>query len=88
METAATLKKHTVLLVDDEQLLTLISLVLGAHGYNVMTAENSEEALNRMERTKPDIVLTDIWMPGMDGIELAGKIRESYPEIPVLNMTA
>jgi len=88
METTATLKKHTVLVVDDDQqVLASISQVIGAHGYNVMTAENAEEALDRMERTRPDIVLTDIRMPGMDGIELAGKIHEGYPEIPVLIMT-
>ena len=88
MQTTATLKKQAVLVVDDDQqVLTSISLVIGAHGYNVMTAENAEEALDRMERTRPDIVLTDIRMPGMDGIELAGKIHEGYPEIPVLIMT-
>jgi len=89
METTAALKKHTVLVVDDDrQLLGLVSLLLGAHGYNVMTSEKAEEALGRMERAGPDIVLTDIRMPGMDGIELAGKIHARYPEIPVLIMTA
>jgi putative two-component system response regulator len=89
METTATLKKHSVLVVDDDQqVLTLIPLILGAQGYNVMTAKNAEEALDRMESAEPDIVLTDIRMPGMDGIELAGKIHVRYPEIPVLIMTA
>jgi putative two-component system response regulator len=89
METTAALKKHTVLVVDDERrVLESILMLLGAHGYRVMTAENAEEALDRMERAGPDIVLTDIRMPGMDGIELAGKIHQRYPEIPVLIMTA
>ena len=89
METAAELKKHTVLVVDDDkQVLASILLLLGASGYKVITVENAEEALDRMAGTVPDIVLTDIRMPGMDGIELAGIIHGRYPEIPVLIMTA
>jgi putative two-component system response regulator len=88
METTSELNGCTILVVDDDQLvLGSFVMLLDAHGYKVMTAENAEEALDRIERASPDIVLTDIRMPGMDGIELAGRIHERDPEIPVLIMT-
>ncbi len=88
METTAALNKHTVLVVDDDkQVLGSILLILCASGYKVITGENAADALGRMEREVPDIVLTDIRMPGMDGIELAGIIHDRYPEIPILIMT-
>jgi putative two-component system response regulator len=88
METTSALNKHTVLVVDDDkQVLGSLLLILCASGYKVIASENAGDALDRMERTVPDIVLTDIRMPGMDGIELAGIIHDRYPEIPVLIMT-
>ncbi|MCK9417831.1 MAG: response regulator [Nitrospirae bacterium] len=89
MEQAATQKKHTILVVDDDPLvLGSILMLLSAHNYKVLKADNAEAALDKLRETDVDIVLTDIRMPGMDGIELAGKIHEINPEIPVLVMTA
>jgi putative two-component system response regulator len=89
MEQVATRKKHTLLVVDDDHLvLESLLLLLSAHEYRVLTADNAAAALDKLRETNVDIVLTDIRMPGMDGIELAGKIHDLDPGIPVLIMTA
>ncbi len=89
MEPAATQNKYTVLVVDDDHhMLESLLLLLSAYEYNVVTADNAVDALDNLPRSDVDIVLTDIKMPGMNGLELAGKIRELYPETPVLIMTA
>ena len=81
-------KNTSVLIVDDDaQVLESLLLLLDAHGYAVTTACDAAEALSRMESQSVDVVLTDIRMPGMNGLELAGKLHESDPDIPLLIMT-
>lgn len=89
MEPEATQKKKTVLVVDDDyHILESLRLLLDAYGYDAVTADNAAGALDKLRDMDVDIVLTDIRMPGMDGLELAGKIHDSIPELPVLIMTA
>jgi len=89
MSGALTKKKYTVLLVDDDhQVLESLLLLLSAYDYKVVTADNALAALDKLIEADVDIVLTDIRMPGMDGIELLGKIHALEPEMPVLIMTA
>ena len=81
--------QETILVVDDEQqVLEMLLLVLNENGYQVVTAAGSAEALERLEDREIKVVLTDIRMPDMDGIELAGIIHDRYPDLPVLIMTA
>jgi putative two-component system response regulator len=91
MEMEATRKKHTILVVDDDyQVLQSLRLVLTTFEYKVVTADSAGKALAILHNPEAgvDIVLTDIRMPGMDGLELTAKIRELDPEIPVLIMSA
>lgn len=89
MEPDVTHKKQTVLIVDDDyHVLESLLLLLSAYEYKVVTAGNAAGALDKLRDTDVDIVLTDIRMPGMDGIELAGIIHNLDPEMPVLIMTA
>ena len=89
MEAESARERQTVLVVDDDHhVLESILLLLSAHGYKVLTADNAEAALDKLRYLDVDIVLTDIRMPGMNGIELAGKIHALDPEMPVLIMTA
>ena len=80
--------EQTILIVDDEtDICEVLSISLSDLGYKVYTAGNGEEALQVFERTKPSIVLTDIRMPGIDGIELLRRIKEQYPETEVIMIT-
>lgn len=79
----------TILVVDDDKyVLETLLMLLADRGYQVITARNAFEALKSVASSEIHIVLTDIKMPGMDGIELAGKIHEINPDLPVLIMTA
>lgn len=89
MKPETTQEKKTLLVVDDDRhILELLRLMIGTNAYDVVTAGNAFEALDKLGAMTVDIVLTDIRMPGMDGLELAGKIHERNPELPVLIMTA
>lgn len=85
----STQKKQTVLVVDDDhEVLESLLLLLSSYEYKVLTADNALAALDKLRDAEVDIVLTDIRMPGMDGLELAGEIHRLDPELPVLIMTA
>jgi len=78
-----------ILLVDDDQdLLRLLTMRLGAVGYAVQTAVSGEEALSRLRVTRPQVVVTDMRMDGMDGMALFTRIHESDPALPVIMLTA
>jgi two-component system KDP operon response regulator KdpE len=77
-----------ILAVDDEQgILLLLKLELTAQGYHVLTASNGEEALDIVESQRPDLVLLDIMMPDMTGIEVMRSIRE-HSSVPIILLTA
>ncbi|MEO5617592.1 MAG: sigma-54 dependent transcriptional regulator [Candidatus Eisenbacteria bacterium] len=78
-----------ILVVDDEQSMTqYLGIVLRKEGYEVITANGGREALDRVKAEVPDLVITDIKMPGMDGIQLLQSIKKHDPAIPVVIMTA
>lgn len=81
----------TILIVDDEiQNCKLLVTLLLPHGYNTLTAANGEEALAQIEKCRPDLILLDIMMPGMDGFELAGMLKgnSATSDIPIIMVTA
>ena len=78
-----------ILLVDDETgILDTLRILFRGEGYEVMTALGGEEALELLSKGKPDLVVTDIRMPGTSGLEVLARSREVDPEIPVILMTA
>ena len=80
---------ETILIVDDEKnYLLVLSAVLEEEGYEVLTAVSGAEALEVLASSEPDLVLTDMKMPGMDGIELLERIKARDPDLPVIMMTA
>lgn len=82
-------EQYKVLLVDDEaDLLRLWKLRLQSSGYDVSVAECAEEALATFAAVKPDVVLTDLRMPGIDGMALFEAIRKQNKSIPVIIITA
>ncbi len=80
---------ETILIVDDEKNYPLIlSAVLEEEGFETLTATNGQDALKLLEQADVDLVLTDMKMPGMDGIALLEHIKTRDPELPVIMMTA
>lgn len=84
------MKKH-ILVVDDEiGALTLIGIMLERGGFNVLKAKDATSALAVLDQNTPDMVILDVMMPGMDGIELCGVLRERQDtaDVPVLILSA
>ena len=84
-------RTHTILLVDDSPVnLGLVVENLELQGYEVLVAQDGEEALQRAEATLPDIILLDVMMPGMDGFEVCQRLKENERtrDTPVIFMTS
>jgi CheY-like chemotaxis protein/anti-sigma regulatory factor (Ser/Thr protein kinase) len=78
-----------VLMVEDSALQRAVILdLLSAGAWRVLAATNGAEALAVLERQRPDIVLTDVCMPGMSGLEVLAETRARYPGLPVVLMTS
>lgn len=77
-----------ILLIDDEEdILDVLSLSLRSDGYNVITAPSGEKGLEAFEKESPLIILTDLKMPGMDGLEVLKRIKNSNPDVEVIVVT-
>jgi len=83
------LRQSRVMVVDDDiETLALLREVVAKEGYQVETAEDAETALRQLDEWHPDLVITDIHMPGMDGLALLAAVREKVPDILVILLTA
>ena len=83
------MSKERILVVDDEaNARTALAELLKEEGYSVETAADGFKALSKFEEGHPDLILTDLKMPGMDGVELLEKVRQSDPDVEVVVMTA
>ena len=79
---------QTILIVDDEESLRLtLRLRLAAQGFTILLAEDGEAALEQLKTSTVDLVLLDINMPRMDGIEALGHITTMYPNVEVVMLT-
>ena len=79
---------YSILFVDDEpSMRRVFTLSLEEMGYQVLTAADGREGLEQFQAQRPDIVLTDIRMPGMDGLELLRRIKEQSPDTEVIVLT-
>ncbi len=78
----------TILIVDDEpSIRQSLQGILSDEGFEVTTASNGYEALQQIEADAPDLVLLDIWMPGLDGLETLKEIKKNHPYIQVIMIT-
>jgi len=73
---------------DDSSIRWVLEKALGNAGMQVESYESADQALEKISRSEPAVVVTDVRMPGMDGMELLQRISESYPDLPVIIMTA
>lgn len=79
--------KKTILVVDDETVwLTLIRRILEDHTYKVITAESATDAMTELKKQKPDLILTDIRMPDVNGFDFVSNLRATpaFKSIPVI----
>lgn len=85
---ASTLGPVRVLIVDDEpRLVRLVRANLEAEGYDVLTASEGGEALRLVDAERPDLVILDVMLPGIDGYELCQRITEAF-SVPIIMLTA
>ncbi len=84
-------REITILVVDDEPInVKLVESALAPHGYKIITAENGGEAINLARIHNPDLILMDIFMPGMDGYTASSEIRKDPKtrDIPIIMLTS
>ena len=80
---------ETILVVDDEKnYLVVLEALLGSEGYEIVTALDAKKAIGTAGEADLDLIITDMKMPGMTGMELLEKIKSLKPELPVIMMTA
>src|SRR5918999_155474 len=78
-----------ILIVDDEEAVCwALDRALTREGHQVSVAASAEQALAQLDRTRPDVVILDVRLPGMDGLTALGLLRQRLPRVPVLVMTA
>jgi len=80
--------KRILVADDDEDIREILQDSLGSYGYVVETAASGREALQKLEQRTYDGMLLDILMPDMDGLEVLREVRQRFPSLPVVMMTA
>jgi len=80
---------ETILIIDDEKnYLVVLEALLGPEGYETVTADNGEDALSLIRESDLDLVISDMKMPGINGMDLLDETKKIKPELPVIMMTA
>ena len=75
---------------DDKNIAELLEIALKTYGYNVFLFDSAENAIKNLNKNKPDLILCDIMLPGIDGIEAVSIIRKNnmFKKIPIMMLTA
>jgi CheY-like chemotaxis protein len=77
--------KRTILVVDDDSgVLKMTELMLSDGGFNVLVTGNARDGLAVLKSQKVDLIITDIIMPEMEGIELISQLKQDHPELPIM----
>ena len=80
--------KHIMVIDDERDILTCLDEVLAAEGYRVTGVVSGAEALDLLPRDTPDLVMLDLRMPEMNGIEVLHAIRDTHPDLPIVVCSA
>lgn len=81
-------RKRIILVDDDKHAIETLSKLLSEDGYEVDVCFNGKEAMEKMKRSRYDVIVTDLRMPEMGGLELLKNIKKINPELPVIIITA
>ena len=73
---------------DDPELLTMLQDLFRGRGFDVVTAPDGEEGLRLSRERRPDLIILDIFMPRMNGLEVLASLRRAHPSLPVIVMSA
>lgn len=79
--------KKILIVEDDEDFIYILEKKFTAEGFSIFTAKDGQEGIAVAEKEKPDLILSDMLMPKMDGITMAKKIRESNATVPIIFLT-
>src|SRR5215471_19130636 len=82
------MKAHILVVDDDPRITELLRRILAYEGYSVTTASSGNEALTRSLEHPPDLIVLDIMLPELDGLEVAQRLREAGDNMPILMLTA
>jgi len=82
------MKAHLLVVDDDPRVTDLVRRILAYEGYSVAVATNGNEALTRTLEHPPDLIVLDIMLPGLDGLEVARRLRAAGDNVPILMLTA
>lgn len=82
------MRSRILIVDDDDKIISMLRRGLAFEGYEVVTASNGEQGLNKMMESEPDMVILDVMMPRVDGWEVCRRIREAGSSVPVLMLTA
>jgi two-component system alkaline phosphatase synthesis response regulator PhoP len=81
------INKKILIVEDDKDFSTILQKKFTLEGFTIVTAENGEEAIDVAEKEKPDLIISDVLMPKMDGVTMANKIRETDKNVPIMFLT-
>jgi two-component system, OmpR family, response regulator MprA len=82
------MKAHVLVVDDDPRITELVRRIFAYEGYSVAVAASGPEALDRSLERPPDLIVLDIMLPGIDGLEVARRLREAGDNVPILMLTA
>ncbi len=82
------MKAHLLVVDDDPRITNLVRRIFAYEGYSVAVAASGQEALNRALEHPPDLIVLDILLPGLDGLEVARRLRAAGDNVPILMLTA
>ena len=83
------MSQETIWVIDDDRAMRwVLEKTFKAEGLKVITFEEGQSALDRLDIESPDVIVTDIRMPGMDGLTFLGRVKSTHPDLPVIIMTA
>ena len=83
------MSQNKIWVIDDDRAMRwVLEKTFKEEGFDVTSFEEAQSALDQLNRDTPDVILTDIRMPGIDGLTFLGKVKDNYPDLPVIIMTA